>query len=304
MFPIYRQRDGGDTVKKNEAIIQDCIDILSVGRQPLSIFVEGNHSMKRSLRPFKKGAARIAFSALEQMNFSKDLKIIPIGINYSKHTRGRSDLLLNFGDPIIVNDYKSLYNENTNKAFVAITSLLSERIEKLIINIDDKDNYEEIEKAWIREKKSYPNLLDELHNDQKIIARLIKEKSEGKTLNTQYTKKKKSLLGWILGFPGFVYGLLNHLSLLFLMNRLLGKIVSDLHFYGSIKIAGGVFLGGFLYFLQTLGVYSLTGGSLLIAIIYFVTLPFFGIFAYDYYSKYYSDEPNTISSAELLRGSK
>jgi len=304
MFPVYRQRDGGDTVKRNEGVIQDCIDILSDGRQPISIFIEGNHSMQRSLRSFKKGAVRIAFSALEQMEFKKELKIIPIGINYSKHTRCRSNVLLNFGEPLIVNDYKDLYDENPNKAFVAITNELSNRIKDLIINIEDKENYEEIEKAWISEKKYLPSLVDELHNDQKIIARLTDEKAQGKLLNTDYTKRKKSLIGWILGFPAFVYGLLNHLPFLFLMNRILGKIVTDLHFYGSIKIAGGVFIGVFLYILQTLGVYSLTGGNLLIAGIYFVSLPFFGIFANDYYLKYYSDDPETTSSAELLKGSK
>lgn len=304
MFPIYRQRDGGDTVKRNEAVIKDCIDILSIGRQPLSIFVEGNHSMKRSLRPFKKGAARIAFSALEHINYEKELKIVPIGLSYSKHTRSRSNVLVNFGEPLIVNDYKSLYDENANKAYTAISEELFNRVEKLTINIDDQENYEEIEKAWIREKVAFPNLVDELHNDQMIIARLKKEKEEGKSLNTVFEKKKNSTLGWLLGFPAFVYGTLNHLPLLFLINRLLGRVVTDIHFYGSIKLAAGSFLGVFLYFLQAIGVYSLTDGNLLIALIYFVTLPFFGIFAYDYYSKYYSDEPHTTSSAELLKGYK
>jgi 1-acyl-sn-glycerol-3-phosphate acyltransferase len=304
MFPIYRSRDGGDAVKRNEAVINDCIDILSVGRQPLSIFAEGNHSMKRSLRPFKKGPARIAFSALEQMNFEKELKVIPIGITYSKHTRVRANVLLNFGEPLIVNKYKSTYDENPNKAYIALTDELHNQVEKLIINIDDQENYEEIEKAWIREKTTFPSLVDELHNDQKIIARLKQEKAEGRTLNTAFERKKKSLIGWVLGFPAFIYGTLNHLPLIFLLNRLLGKVVTDIHFYGSIKLAAGTILGMFLYLSQAIGVYSLTGGNTLIAILYFVTMPFFGIFAYDYFQKYYSDEPHTTSSAELLKGYK
>ena len=304
MFPIYRQRDGGDTVKRNEVVINDCIDILSVGRQPLSIFVEGNHSMKRNLRSFKKGAARIAFSALEHMNYEKELKIVPIGLTYSKHTRTRADILVNFGEPLIVNRYKSLYEENANKAYTTITNELHDRVDKLVINITDGENYEEIEKAWIREKVTFPNLVDELHNDQKIITRLTKEKAEGKTLNTVFEKEKKPILGWILGFPAFIYGTLNHLPILFIINRLLGKVVTDIHFYGSIKLAGGFLVGGILYSLQAIGLYSLTGGNLVIALLYFVTMPFFGIFAYDYYAKYYSTEPHTTSSAELLRGYK
>jgi hypothetical protein len=275
------------------------------GRQPISIFAEGNHSMRRSLRAFKKGIGRIAFSTLEQQDFKMTLKIIPIGVTYSKHTRARSNLLVNFGDPIVVNDYIDLYKENPNKAYLALNKELYKQISSMIINISDSANYEEIEKAWISERSSFNNLVEELHNDQKIIARLIKEKEAGKTLEIKpKPKKKKSVIGWILGFPAFIYGALNHLPLLFLMERILSKIVTDIHFYSSIKIAGGVFLGGFLYILQAWGVYSLTNGNLWITITYFVSLPFFGIFALDYYLKYYSNEPTMSSSADLLKGYK
>lgn len=305
MFPVYRQRDGGNTAAKNEKIIQDCIDMLKDGRQPIAIFVEGNHSMLRSLRPIKKGVARIAFSALEQSDFKMNLKIIPIGLYYSKHTRVRSNLLVNFGEPLIINEYRDLYHENPNKAYLQITKDISSELSKLIVNIADRENYEEIEKAWISEKVPYDNMIDELHNDQKIIARLTKEKEEGRTLNIVEPKKKeKSKIAMILGFPAFIYGTLNNLPFYFMMSRLIGKVVTDIHFYGSIKVGGGVFIGGIIYFLQAIGVYALTGANIWIAVIYFFSLPFFGIFAYDHYLKYYTDEPETTSSAELLKGYK
>ena len=305
MLPIYRQRDGGDTVKKNEKVIQDCIDMLIDGRQPLAIFVEGNHSMLRSLRPLKKGVGRIAFSTLEQSDFKIKLKIIPVGVTYSKHTLARGDALVNFGEPILVNDYKAVYDESPSKAYVNLNKDISESLSSLIIDIADRENYEEIEKAWISEKVSYDNLLDELHNDQKIIARLSKQKEEGKTLRISERKeKKKSIISMILGFPAFVYGTMNNLPFYFIMSRLVGKVVTDIHFYGSIKMAGGTYIGGIIYFLQAIGVYALTGGNVWIAIIYFFSLPFFGIFAYDHYLKYYTDEPTTTSSAEVLKGYK
>jgi 1-acyl-sn-glycerol-3-phosphate acyltransferase len=305
MFPIYRQRDGGNVLEKNEKIIQDCIEMLKDGRQPLAIFVEGNHSMMRTLRPMKKGVARIAFSALEQSDFKMKLKIIPVGIYYSKHTRGRSDLLVNFGEPIMVNEYLDIFHENHKKAYLQLTKTISAEISKLIVNIADRDNYEEIEKAWISEKIVYDNMVDELHNDQQIIARLTKEKEAGKVLDMVASKKKQNSVLWMmLGFPAFLYGALNNLPFYFIMNRLLDKVVTDIHFYGSIKIAGGAFIGGIMFLLQAIGVYALTGANLWIALVYFVTLPFFGIFAYDYYLKYYTDEPNTTSSADLLKGYK
>jgi len=305
MFPIYRQRDGGNTQAKNEKIIQDCIDVLKDGRQPLAIFVEGNHSMMRALRPIKKGVARIAFSALEQSDFKMNLKIIPIGIAYSKHTRARADLFVNFGNPLLVNEYLELYQENPSRAYLQITKDISTELTKLIVNISDRENYKEIEKAWISQKVTYDNMIDELHNDQQIIAQLTKEKQEGKDLKVlERQKKKKSVIPMILGFPAFIYGTLNTLPLYFIMSRLLTKVVTDIHFYGSIKTGGGAIIGGLIYSLQAIGVYALTGGNLWIALFYFVSLPFFGIFAYDHYLKYYTDEPSTTSSADLLKGYK
>lgn len=305
MFPVYRQRDGGNTIAKNEKVIQDCIDILKDGRQPLAIFVEGNHSMMRSLRPIKKGVARIAFSALEQSDFKMKLKIIPVGLAYSKHTRVRSDLLVNFGEPILVDKYVDLYNENPNKAYLQVTKDISTELEKIIVNIADRENYEEIEKAWISEKTTYDNMIDELHNDQKIIARLTEEKQAGKTLEVvEQKKKKKSIVAMVLGFPAFVYGTLNNLPIYFIISRLLSKVVTDIHFYGSIKVASAAFIGGIIYFLQAIGVYALFGANVWIAMIYFFSLPFFTIFAYDHYLKYYTDEPDTTSSADLLKGYK
>jgi len=306
MLPIYRMRDGAENMSKNDKIIQDCNDILIDGRQPLAIFVEGNHNMRRSLRPTKKGVGRIAFSTLEKANYNIQLKIIPIGIAYSKHTRFRSDLLINYGEAILVNNYREEYEENPNKAILQLTRDIFSGIDKLVVNISDSVNYEEIEKAWIRQKETKDNMLDELHNDQRIVAELIKEKEEGKQLDTDPVSKtkKNSILLMILGFPLFIYGTLNHLPIYFLISRILGKVVTDIHFYGSIKLAGGVYLGGLLYLLQAIGVYSLSGGNIIIAILYFVSLPFMGSFAYDYFLRFFADEPHTTSSAELLKGYK
>ncbi|MEN8248662.1 MAG: 1-acyl-sn-glycerol-3-phosphate acyltransferase [Bacteroidota bacterium] len=302
MLPIYRQRDGVDTIKMNESIIQSCVDILIEGRQPLGIHAEGNHGMKRSLRPLKKGLGRIAFQAMEQTNNNLNLKVVPVGIGYSKHTRFRGDLLINFGEPIKVKDYVDVYRENPNKALVDLNIEIEKRIKGLIVNIDDIENYEEIEKAWIRERKLFPDMLEELASDKEIIARLTEEKQQGKTLNTEPVEKNKpSVISMIIGFPAYVYGTLNHLPAKFLISRVIKNIVSDLHFYSSIKLVSGMYIGMIMYFLQALAVYALTGGNMWIASLYFFSLPFFGIYAYDHHLKYYSDEPYTTSSAELLK---
>lgn len=302
MFPIYRQRDGVDTIKMNESIFQDCINVLIDGRQPIGIYAEGNHGMKRSLRSLKKGLARIAFSAMEQTDFKLNLKVVPVGISYSKHTRFRGDLLVNFGEPIRIKDFIDSYKENSNKTYVDLNEEIEKRIKGLIVNIDDVENYEEIEKAWIRERMTFPNMMDELTNDQVIIKRLTEEKKQGKVLDTEPAiREKPSVLSMILGFPAYLYGTLNHFPIMFLTSRMIKNVVSDLHFYGSIKLLSGMYIGLTMYIVQSIGVYALTGGNGGITLLYFFSLPFLGTFAYDYHLKFQSDEPYTTSSAELLK---
>jgi len=305
MFPIYRLIDGAALLSKNDQIIQNCIDMLIDGRQPLAIFVEGNHNMLRSLRGIKKGVGRIAFSALEQSDFKMNLKIIPIGINYSKHTKFRSDLLVNYGEPIMAKDYLNTYHENPNKAYTQLSKEISVRIKQLITNIESADNYAAIEKTWINERKINDNMLEELHHDKELIGRIAKDIEEGNAPKLMPAEKdRKSILSMIIGFPAFVYGTLNHLPMYFIISRIIGKVVTDIHFYGSIKLVGGMYIGTFMYAMQAMAVYALSGGNIFIALIYFVSLPFFGTFAYDHFLKYYTDEPHTSSSAELLKNYK
>ena len=84
MLPIYRQQDGGDTVAKNEKIFRKCSRILSQGRN-LLIFGEGftDDVFIRRLKPIKKGAVKIGFSTLENMNWKKNVYMAAIGCNYT-----------------------------------------------------------------------------------------------------------------------------------------------------------------------------------------------------------------------------
>ena len=50
MLPIYRQRDGVDTIKMNQKTFDTCYDVLKQNGN-IIIFPEGNHHYKKSLRP-------------------------------------------------------------------------------------------------------------------------------------------------------------------------------------------------------------------------------------------------------------
>ncbi|HHL53108.1 MAG TPA: hypothetical protein ENJ39_06995, partial [Flammeovirgaceae bacterium] len=295
---------GKENLAKNDDIIQDCIDMLIDGRQPVAIFVEGNHNMKRTLRPLKKGVSRIAFSALEQTAFTLDLKIVPIGLTYSKHTRFRSDLLVNYGEPISIKDYLEVYRQNPNKAHLELVRDIEKRLEPLMVNIADREHYEEIEQAWISRHQEYDNMLTELTHDRQLIDRFTQEARAVNLPTVQPAGRPGNLLYAVLGFPAFAFGLLNTLPLYYIMRQLISKLVTDIHFYGSIKVGAGMVLAPLVFGLQATGVYALSGGNVILAWFYFFASPFFGTFAYDYYLRHLTDQPPITASADLLRDYK
>ena len=172
MMPIYRSRDGPGAMAKNGDIFDKCVKILTKGNNPLIIFVEGNHGLKRALRPLKKGAARIAFATMEANNFDFDFAIVPVGINYGRSTRSRSDVLLNFGKPINIKDYVDLYKENPNSAYAKVTNDLFEELDKQVISIRPSNSYEHIENEWLSKRESNSDLIKQFANDKKLIAQV------------------------------------------------------------------------------------------------------------------------------------
>lgn len=128
MLPIYRQLDGVNTKEKNEEVFLECSKVLK-SKRSLLVFAEGftDDKFVRRLKPIKKGAVRIGFSALEYMNWSEKIYIAAVGCNYSEPNRMRSDLIISTSDPICLNDYQKEYQANPNKVISELT-ILSEKI--------------------------------------------------------------------------------------------------------------------------------------------------------------------------------
>ena len=62
MLPIYRFRDGFGRMRKNPEVFAGFVEVLR-NNHWLSIFPEGSHYLRHTLRPFQKGIARIVFAA-------------------------------------------------------------------------------------------------------------------------------------------------------------------------------------------------------------------------------------------------
>ncbi len=103
MLPVYRLRDGRESLGRNQAVFEKCARLLA-GGQHLLLFPEANHNMQRRVRPLSKGFTRI----LEQsFRTSPNLQIllVPVGVNYQQADGFPDRVAFYFGRPFEVGEY-------------------------------------------------------------------------------------------------------------------------------------------------------------------------------------------------------
>ncbi len=310
ILPVYRIRDGYESLKKNEMVFKKTLDIIR-NKNGFVILPEGNHAGFRRLRALKKGFARIAFQTEEASGFSLDIKIVPVGISYSNYENVRSDLLVVFGEAFPVSEFYAAYKENPAKAYNEIKKKLSEQIKPLMIHIGSEhyEAYDFFRKAYRGEAclqlALHPDALyDQFKAEKAIIFRLEqfeKAKPEAMIMLAQKAEQYNSLLkkmklqdvkpvsafglpGWklllLISSPLFLYGYINNLLPWYSMTLYPGKI-EDPQFRSSVKFVLSFLVFPIFYFLQTLVVYLIFSPSW-IALAYFVSLPLSAVIAWNY----------------------
>mgnify|MGYP002635383737 FL=1 len=114
MIPINRVGEGKTDGVSNQNSFQACYDILEAGKT-LVIFPEGSSYQERHLRDLKSGTARIALEAVKRKEGQLDVKILPMGLNYTQAEKFRSRVLVDIGEPMSTKDYLADYIENSGK---------------------------------------------------------------------------------------------------------------------------------------------------------------------------------------------
>lgn len=319
ILPIYRIRDGFDAVKKNDDVFIKTVDVVK-NQSGLCILPEGNHDGQRRLRPFKKGFARIAFQTEEANNFNMDIKIVPIGIDYSSYDKCRSTLHLNFGKPLSVSDYYDIYRENPVKGINKLKNELPEHIRPLMVHIESQEYYtlydelREIYKTFMCKRLAFPNSEQphKLKADQKLIRILEKYEKDHldemtgfqKTVihfKTNVNKLKlnyslfekgtpssfvlffKSILLLLLS-PIFIYGLINN-YLIYKIPLVIARKIKDKQFHSSFKSVISLLLTTVLHTLQTI-IFLIISKSWKLTGFYFISLPLSGMFAWWYHVQF------------------
>lgn len=311
ILPIYRIRDGFGELGRNQEVFDYTVQVLK-SNIPLCILPEGNHDGQKRLRPLKKGIFRISFQAEESVDFNLNLHIVPVGLDYSDYFNAGADLIVVFGTPIRIADYRKEYLENEPKAINTLVNTLSENMKSVMIHIPE-DHYNLIYEisemyepnVWNTcntNRHPYNKLTIKQYIIQKateafsthpekapeIVSKLedYKEKLNRFGIKDCFIQQKQprflilfleTLLSIVL-LPLQIYGtILNYLP--FMIPTWIAAKTKDQHFKSSIQFGIGMFVFP-IFHLILFAIFCFFTNGYLIKLLFGLSLPISGLFAF------------------------
>lgn len=320
VIPVYRDKDvkPGEKID-NEKTFRDCYKFLE-GKNSLMLFPEGTSYHELRLRKIKTGGARIALSVEQKNYFDLGVKIIPIGLYYSNPAKFRSKIYVNTGELIDVQDYKDIYQEDEVKGVQALTQKIKESLEQLTITTEDKeqeelffkvkriykdqlikklggDNTEEFEltkeiaKAIQYFKVTFPNKFDAIKEKIDRCDQLLDEfqTTANRTKPLKSRLKKFSILVsgtlyLIVGFPVYLYGLVQNLIPFRAPYWLAKKFTKEVEYHAPIMMSLGIVIFPAYYALSAFFFDFKFSPEPITLSLYVASLPLSGYYVLHYYS--------------------
>ena len=331
LIPIHRKEDNPDATISNDEAFAASFTALDQ-QKTLLIFPEGNSFNQRRLRKLKTGTARIALGAAATTG--QDVKILPVGLNYSAPTRFRSNVFVNVGKPISVIDYLETYQQDEPAAVLALTEEMRVQLEKLIIHTptDEEDELARQVEAIYRDRLAPTVPASALPHEQDFIVTkgIIKSinhfsQAEPDRVTTikcelnNYTRQlqrlgiqdpvlskessdvlKQSIVGLlyiVIGFPLYLSGLVHNYIPYIIPSKVARAVTKEEEWFAPIMLTTGIFTFPIVYGLELWLAHEwlhLDGFKLLL---YFLSLPPSGFFTLHYWNTL----QNTQSHWLLLR---
>lgn len=132
--PVYR-REEHDGEVDNSVAFQKLYDVIESGNC-MGIFPEGVSHVESQLIKLKTGAARIALSVAARGKVT--VKIVPSGLNYIHRHRFRSQVLIEFGEAIVIDDqWVNDYRRNEQETVRQLTDYLAKSLATVTLNAPD-----------------------------------------------------------------------------------------------------------------------------------------------------------------------
>ncbi len=307
IMPAFRAVDvGKEGLDDNDAIFNKSAEIL-IENGVVCLFPEAGHEDCHHLGTFKKGFARIAFSAAEAAGFSKPIHILPMSNHYSDYFGMRNKLIITIGEPFTFEDLYDVYKEHPQRAQKMLADRAREKVKVLMLDIEDKELYQEYDtlrtvydKEYLKKQglssSYFPNILEA---DKKIVASIDKfrEKDLEKfhTLMNQAKEycrmlDKLHLRDWIFSqklsfgtfllrcllaillIPFIVYGFVNNF-IPFNASTLITRRIKDQMLHSSFHFVMGALFAFPLWYIILFIVMWCVSGLWWVSLIYLISLP-------------------------------
>ena len=256
MIPIYRFRDGIDTLKNNPAIFKKCGDLLVQG-ETVMLFPEGNHGILRRVRwPMRKGFVRIIFSALEKEP-NLDIRILPVGLNYLEAEGFPDSVSMYIGKDFAVQDH---YDPNDLKqSEIKLKNEIYKRLKVLTTHIPVEETYDNVLVQLNNQKVDYlkPNVVNRIIQgiDPNVVSTPNKDKNR-----------------WLSTLNKTIFTLINF-PVILLWNKKVKSIGMDIEFRSTLRFMLSLILFPIYYLLLYL-IFSYTLGQEIALMIFLTHLLF------------------------------
>lgn len=284
MLPIYREKDNvADQMERNEEVFKVCRERLSKGAV-IAMFPEGSHRGKKQLlTPLKKGFARLAFSSIQKDERLMNMKIVPMGLDYSDFLNYQPRLVLRIGEPILLSEFWPAYLEDQNKAINQLVRVANERLSSVMIDIRSDEDYQmllDLEPLFwndesgstasgFEEYKQWTDQWPSMSEEEKAPYYQYHRMLVDDDLTAMQVERKLSynwrqqIWFWIESVPG-IMGSFLYYPIYALAEWFIKKNIKDELFYNSIRLAIFTFL---------MPLYLLIIGAIGI-----ITIPHLGVF--------------------------
>lgn len=156
VIPVHRRSDDPDKMDQNVLAFKACYETLEAG-ESIGIFPEGTSDMLRKVKKVKTGAARILLETEQRNGYDLGVTLLPVGLHFFSRSRFRSRVLVNFGEPVPLVKFFTMYDNDPAAGVHALTDEIQARLEALTVNIreDELDRFvREIEFLYRDELKS------------------------------------------------------------------------------------------------------------------------------------------------------
>ena len=134
VIPINRVSDDPRGMRTVASTFEACFGALERG-EVVGIFPEGVTYEDSQMREVKSGAARMALELEHRHEGRLGLKVVPAGLTYSAKEIYRTDVLVNFGEPIQAADFLEGYAERRKECIHKLTAEIERRIQALIVHL-------------------------------------------------------------------------------------------------------------------------------------------------------------------------